>query len=173
MLSPKMQEALNDQINMEMQAYYTYLSMSAHFEDKGLKGFAVWMKHHSDEEMTHAMKIYHYVHSRRGRVQLQALAAPPVEWETPLAVLEDAMHHEQKVTAAINHLVKLARDEGDYASDSFLQWFVDEQVEEEEIVDELIQKLRLIGDFNPGLYLLDRELEAATPTEGNAETEAE
>ncbi len=158
MLSEKMLEGLNNQINMEMQAYYTYLSMSAYFEDQGLKGFASWMFHHSEEEMTHAMKIYDFIHSRRGRVKLTALVTPPSEWEKPLEAVESALHHEQKVTAAIHNLVKVAREEGDYATDSFLQWFVDEQVEEEEVVDDLIQKLTLIGDFSPGLYLLDREL---------------
>ena len=168
MLSKKMLDGLNDQINMEMQAYYTYLSMSAYFEDKALKGFAGWMFHHSQEEMVHAMKIYDFVNSRRGRVKLSTLAAPPQDWKTPLEAIESAMQHEQKVTAAIHNLVKLAREEGDYASDSFLQWFVDEQVEEESVVDELIQKLTLIGDFSPGMYLLDRELSDNT----NAETPA-
>lgn len=158
MLSDAILNGLNQQINMEMQAYYTYLSMSAYFEDKALKGFASWMFSHSEEEMTHAMKIYDFIHSRRGRVKLAALPAPHHDWENPLAALQDALHHEQNVTQSIHQLVKLARDEGDYATDSFLQWFVDEQVEEEEVVDDLIQKLTLIGDFSPGLYLLDREL---------------
>jgi len=169
MLTEKMQSGLNQQINMEMQAYYTYLSMSAYFEDKGLKGFASWMFHHAEEEMTHAMKIYDFVHSRRGRVKLEALVTPPYEWDTPLQAIESALEHEQKVTVAIHNLVKVARDEGDYATDSFLQWFVDEQVEEEEVVDDLIQKLTLIGDFSPGLYLLDRELTATAGTEHEEE----
>lgn len=163
MLSDKMTEALNAQINMELQAYYTYLSMAAFFEDQNLKGFSAWMFHHSEEEMMHAMKIYDFVHERRGRVKLAALAEPPHAWAAPIAALETAMGHEQKVTAAIHNLVKLAREEGDYATDSFLQWFVDEQVEEEAVVDELIQKLKLIGDFSPGLYLLDKELADAQP----------
>jgi ferritin len=158
MLSDTMLDGLNKQINMEMQAYYTYLSMSAYFEDRALKGFAAWMFHHAEEEMMHAMKIYNFIHTRRGRVKLDALAQPPQDWETPLEALEDAFAHEQKVTKSIHQLVKLAREDGDYPTDSFLQWFVDEQVEEEEVVDELIQKLKMIGDFAPGLYLLDREL---------------
>lgn len=158
MVSEKMQDGLNAQVNMEMQAYYTYLSMSAYFEDMGLKGFAGWMFHHSEEEMMHAMKLYNFIHSRRGRVKLAALSQPPHDWDSPLDAVKDAMAHEVKVTKAIHNLVKMAREEGDYASDSFLQWFVDEQVEEEEVVDDLIQKLTLIGDFSPGLYLLDREL---------------
>lgn len=169
MLSEKMLAGLNNQINMEMQAYYTYLSMSAYFEDKALKGFASWMFHHSEEEMMHAMKIYDFIHSRRGRVKLGALSEPHHDWETPLDAIETAMEHEKKVTASIHQLVKMAREEGDYASDSFLQWFVDEQVEEEEVVDELIQKLSLIGDFSPGLYLLDRELSESAGAEESAE----
>ena len=169
MLSEKILEGLNTQINMEMQAYYTYLSMSAYFEDKALKGFATWMFHHSEEEMVHAMKIYDYINSRRGRVKLGALSAPPHQWEQPIEAVESALDHELKVTAAIHNLVKIAREEGDYATDSFLQWFVDEQVEEEEAVDDLIQKLTLIGDFSPGLYLLDRELSESIPVETTPE----
>lgn len=169
MLSDKLQDALNAQINMELQAYYTYLSMSAYLEDAGLKGFAQWMFHHAEEEMMHAMKIYDYIHSRRGRVRLMALPDPRTEWDSVLDAFEDALHHEEAVTASIQKLVTLAREENDYATDSFLQWFVDEQVEEEEVVDEAIQKLKLIGDFKPGLYLLDREMEAG----GGHEEEAE
>lgn len=165
MISDTMQDGLNAQINMEMQAYYTYLSMSAYFEDKGLKGFAAWMFHHAEEEMMHAMKLYDFIHSRRGRVKLAALSQPPHEWNTPLEAIESAMAHEVKVTKAIHELVAMAREEKDFASDSFLQWFVDEQVEEEEVVDDLIQKLTLIGDFSPGLYLLDRELSEGIPAE--------
>ena len=165
MLSEKMQDALNAQLNMELQAYYTYLSMSAFFEDLALKGFATWMFHHSEEEMFHAMKLYQFILSRRGQVKLGALKQPPHSWDNPLDAINTAMHHEQAVTQAIHELVRLAREEGDYPTDSFLQWFVDEQVEEEEVVDELIQKLTLIGDFSPGLYLLDRELSEATPEE--------
>ncbi len=163
MVSSTILDGLNNQINMEMQAYYTYLSMSAYFEDKALKGFASWMFHHAQEEMTHAMKIYDFIHSRRGRVKLASLAEPPHDWSTPAEAVQDALDHEIKVTRSIHQLVKLAREEGDYATDSFLQWFVDEQVEEEEVVDDLLQKLMLIGDFSPGLYLLDRELSDGDP----------
>ncbi|MFN8372799.1 MAG: ferritin [Anaerolineae bacterium] len=170
MLTEKVQAALNAQINMELGAFYTYLSIAAHFESDGLTGFAAWMHHHAEEEMVHAMKIYDFVHQRRGRVLLSAIAGPKTSWETPQAAFEDALHHEQKVTASINAIVDLARAERDYATDSFLKWFVDEQVEEEEIVDAVIQKLRRIGDFGPGLYLLDRELaEQSGGSAGEAE----
>lgn len=154
----KVLAALNAQINMELGAFYTYLSMSAWLDGEGLPGLAAWMRHHSDEEMLHAMKIYDYILQRRGTVQLQALAAPRTTWDNVLACFEDALHHEEKVTASINALVDLARSERDHATDSFLQWYVDEQVEEEAVVDGVLQKLKRIGDFGPGLYMLDREL---------------
>jgi ferritin len=158
MLNEKMETALNAQINMELSAFYTYLSMAAYLEGDGLTGMAAWMRHHADEEMEHAMRIYDYIHSRRGHVTLQAIAKPPNEWDSPLNAFEDAFKHEQKVTASIDALVEQARDLEDHATESFLQWFVDEQVEEEEIVDAAIQKLKLIGDDGPGLYMLDRDL---------------
>lgn len=160
MLTEATQEALNKQINHELRAYYAYLSMSAYFEDINLKGFSAWFYHHAEEEMMHAMKIYHFIHSRRGRVKLMTVPEPEYEWDSPQAAFKAALAHEQNVTAAINDLVQLARQEGDFATDSFLKWFVDEQVEEEELVDDYLQKLLLIGDFKPGLYLLDQELEA-------------
>ena len=161
-MNKTVQEAINQQINMEMSSHYAYLSMSAYFEDLGLKGFAAWMYRHAQEEMMHAMKLYNFIHSRRGRVKLFAVGEPPHTWDSPLAAMENSLEQEQKVTESINKLVKLSRQEGDFATDSFLKWFVDEQVEEEEIVDDVIHKLRLIGDFKPGLYLLDQELNSAS-----------
>lgn len=169
MVTQTMQDALNQQVNKELHAYYTYLSMSAYFEDINLKGFAAWFYHHAEEEMTHAMKIYHFINSRGGRVKLLALSEPDQVWDSPKAAFKDALAHEESVTASINKIVKLARDEGDFATDSFLKWFVDEQVEEEEVVDEFLQKLLLIDDYKPGLYLLDQELGAYAanpPAEG-------
>jgi ferritin len=168
MLSDKMQQALNDQLNAELNAYYTYLSMSAYFEDQNLKGFAGWMRNHSDEEMVHAMKIYDFINERRGRVTLQAIAQPRNSWDSSLAAFEDALEHEKHVTALIDQLVDLSIKESDHATNSFLQWFVDEQVEEEAVVDAAIQDLKRVGDFPPGLFLLDREL-AAGPTSDTAE----
>ena len=157
--------ALNAQTNMELGAFYTYLSACAYFEAGGLRGFAAWIRHHSDEEMKHAMKIYDFIHHRLGRVTLDTIAAPQHSWQSPQAALEAALEHEQKVTASINALFDLAVAEGDHATESFLKWFVDEQVEEEEVVDEVLQKLRLIGDFGPGLYMLDRELAGQMPAQ--------
>ncbi|PJF38692.1 MAG: ferritin [Phototrophicales bacterium] len=117
--------------------------------------------------MMHAMKIFDFIHTRRGRVTLLALDAPITEWENVQAAIESALHHEERVTEAINALMELARNERDLATESFLQWFVDEQVEEEEVVDSLLQKLKQIGDHKPSLYLLDRDLslEVAMPHE--------
>lgn len=172
MLTPKMQDALNEQINAEMSAYYAYLSMSAYFTDQDLNGFAHWMRIHSDEEMVHAMKFYDYIHSRRGRVLLKALAGPPTQWETPLAAFESALRHEQHVTKLIHDLVDLAIAENDHATNSFLKWFVDEQVEEEASVDRVIKDLRRVGDFGPGIFLLDRELATHTPDSAGANAAA-
>jgi len=170
MFATTIQDALNHQINVELGAHLTYLAMAAYFEEMGLKGFARWVNQHAQEEHTHAMRIYSFIHSRRGRVKLMALAEPDFSWDSPLAALESAFAQEQAVTAAINQIVQAARKDADYATDSFLKWFVDEQVEEEEVVDDVIQKLRLIGDFKPGLYLLDQELGGKS---GEAKSETE
>jgi len=161
MLSPKILDALNAQINAELHAFYTYLSMSAYFTAENFPGFAAWMRHHSDEEMVHAMKIYDFINDRRGVVKLTAISDPRTTWANPLEVFEDALKHEQQVTALINNLVKLSRNEGDYATDSFLQWFVDEQVEEEAIVDAKIQDLKHVGDSRSALFLIDRDMRVA------------
>jgi ferritin len=165
--------ALNNQINMEFSAFYTYLAASAYFEAGGLRGFAAWMRHHADEEMVHAMKIYDFIHHRLGRVKLEAISAPQFSWASAQAALEAALSHEQKVTVAINSLFDLAEGQRDHATTSFLKWFVDEQVEEEEIVDEVLQKLRLIGDFGAGLYMLDRELAGQVPMSAESAEENE
>jgi ferritin len=158
MLSDSMQSAMNDQINAELYSAYAYLSMAAYFEAQNLPGFAAWMRAQAGEELEHAMRFYDYIHQRRGRVLLAAIDAVPTEWESPSAVFEAALAHEQKVTGLIHDLVNLALDERDHASSSFLQWFVDEQVEEEASADAIVQKLRLMAGAPSALYLLDREL---------------
>lgn len=166
MLSAKMQEALNAQINAEYYSSYLYLSMSAYCREMNLDGFASWLRIQADEEMIHAMKIYDFVFERNGRVALTAIDAPPTEWESPLAVFEATFAHEQHVTALINKLVDLAIAESDHATNSFLQWFVNEQVEEESSADAVLQKLKLLANAPGGLFMLDRELglrPAATP----------
>ena len=172
MLSEKMQEALNAQVNLEFFASYQYLAMAAYFESENLLGLANWMHIQSQEENGHAMKFYHYLNDRRGRVLLRQLHEPKIEWSSPLEAFQDALRHEQKVTAAINKLVDLAIAESDHATHSFLRWFVDEQVEEEANVDSVIQDLKRVGDSTQGLFMLDRELAQRRP-EAEAEAEAD
>ena len=158
MLSEKMEAALNEQINAEMYSAYLYLSMASYFQSLSLGGFAAWMRVQAQEEMVHAMKIYDFVNERGGRVILKAVEAPQTEWDSPLAAFEGVYLHEQKVTGLINDLVELALEEHDHATNIFLQWFVTEQVEEEDSANGVVQKIKLMGDARGGLFMLDREL---------------
>ena len=158
MLSKTMQDAVNEQINAELFSAYLYLSMSAYFESVKMPGMAHWMRAQFGEEQEHAMKLFAHVAERGGRVALKAIETPQAEWASPLAAFEAAYAHEQKVTGLINDLVKLAREEKDTTADTFLQWFVEEQVEEEEHADEIVQKLKTIEDAPDDLRLLDDEL---------------
>ena len=171
MINEKIQTALNDQINAEFGAFYTYLSMSAYFEAENLPGFAAWMHNHAREEQVHAMKIYGFINERNGRVQLKALEGPTTSWNSTVAVFEDALRHEQKVTRLINELVDLSIKENDHATHSFLQWFVDEQVEEEAIVDKVLQDLKRVGDSQLAVFMIDRELGASVPAAAEEEAE--
>jgi len=158
MIDQRMQEALNKQINAEIYSAYLYLSMSAHFQSVNLAGFANWMRVQWQEELAHALKFYDYVNERGGRVVLQAVEAPPSAWDSPLALFEHVHQHEQKVTGMINKLVDLAVEIRDHATNNVLQWFVAEQVEEEASADEVVQKLKLVGDDPGALFMIDREL---------------
>jgi ferritin len=162
MLSEKMQVALNAQINAELQSAYLYLSMAAYFHAQNFPGFANWMHVQDYEERIHAMKIYDFIVARNGRVSLRALDSPQVEWASPLSAFEDSYKHEQHVTSLIHGLVEMARSENDHATISFLQWFVDEQVEEEASVDAVVQDLKRAGESAQILFLLDRELAGRT-----------
>jgi ferritin len=158
MIKEKIQDALNKQINAELYSSYLYLSMSAYFESINLKGFASWMRVQTQEELVHAMKFYDYLIERGGKVVLSSIESPPTEWPSPLAIFENAYQHEQKVTGLINDLVDLAIAEKDHATNIILQWFVSEQVEEEASADEVVQKIKLMGDARGGIFMLDREL---------------
>jgi ferritin len=137
--------------------------MSAHFESANLKGCAHWMRIQYDEEMIHAFKIYDFIHARGGRVTLAEIARPIPRLESPVGVFQEALEHEHKVTALINDLVSLAMELRDYATNSFLQWFVNEQVEEEANVEAIIQQLAMVGDSRNGLFMLDRQLAGRVP----------
>ena len=158
MLSDKMEAAINQQINAEMYSSYLYLSMATYFESISLGGLANWMRQQAQEEMFHGMKMFDFVCERGGRVILKAIDEPPSEWSSVLDVFENVLAHEQKVTGLINDLVNLAMDERDHATNIFLQWFVSEQVEEEDTAGGLVDKLKLIGGDANGLFMLDTEL---------------
>jgi ferritin len=158
MLDGKMQDALNGQLNAELYSAYLYLSMSAFYESQDLRGFANWMRVQFQEELAHAMKFYDHVNQRDGRVTLQAVKGPTLEWDSPRAPFEAAYQHEQKISGMINELADLAIQLRDHATHNFLEWFVAEQVEEEAAVKEIVQKLKLVGDSGEGLFLIDREL---------------
>ncbi len=162
MLNPKVQDAINEQINAELYSAYLYLSMAQYFEAEGLAGFANWFKIQFQEEQAHATIFMNYVNQRGGRVMLKAIDAVPTTWDSPMEVFRATLEHEQKVTALINSLYTLAMQEEDYATRDRLNWFVGEQVEEEDNCRALIDKLRLIGDNGMGLYMLNTELAART-----------
>ena len=158
MISKKMEEALNGLLNAELYSAYLYLSMEAYFESVNLPGFANWMRAQTQEELMHAMKFYDYIIERGGRVILRLIDAPPADWDSPFAVFEATLEHEQKVTGLINDLVHLAREEKDNASGIFLQWFVNEQVEEEDNVGKVLGQLKLIKDSPEALFMMDKEM---------------
>ena len=158
MLSKAIQDAINEQIKNELYSAHQYLSMSAYCESVNLPGFAHWMQAQAQEEREHAMKFYNFLLNRKGRVILQAIEQPVVEFGSPLEVFEQALEQEQQVTAQINELYGLTTSENDYTSQAFLQWFLTEQVEEEKNVGDVLETLSMIGDEGEALFLLDREL---------------
>ncbi|NLI16193.1 MAG: ferritin [candidate division Zixibacteria bacterium] len=158
MISEKIVKALNDQIAAEMYSHYLYLAMAAYFHDENLPGFGSWMKIQAAEEMSHAMKIYDHIIERGGRVALQKIDAPPAKWDSPLAAFENAYKHECEISSKINNIVDLAIAEKDHATNVFLHWFVDEQVEEEANALEIVNHMKLLGESKGGLLMLDRNL---------------
>lgn len=160
MFSKTLQDAINAQINHELYSAYLYLSMAAHFESKNLPGFARWMYIQNQEETKHAMKFYKYIYDRAGAVTLKAIAQPPTKFKAPLEVIEEVLEHEQKVTGLINKLYELALKEKDYPTQSMLQWFINEQVEEEKSAAEIIAMLKMIGDSPVSLMMADKQVGA-------------
>lgn len=164
MIGKKMEDALNEQINAELYSAYLYLAMAAYFDSQNLSGFASWMRVQTQEETTHAMKIFDFVSERGGRVVLKAIDEPGKEWKSPLAAFKAAYEHEQYITGRINDLVNLAIKEKDHATNAFLQWFVNEQVEEETSVDNVVQQLKMTEKAPGALFMMDRELGQRTFT---------
>lgn len=161
-LSKKVEEVLNKQINAEFWSAYMYLSMSAYFQSVAMNGFAHWMRLQFEEEKAHALKIYDYVFSRGGVVKLDTIENVPTHWNSVSEVIKATYEHECKVTAMIYNCYEAANSEKDYATSSMLQWFIDEQVEEEENVQEILDKLALVGESKHTLYLLDKEMKKRT-----------
>ncbi|MBR3766510.1 MAG: ferritin [Muribaculaceae bacterium] len=162
MLSKKVEDALNAQVNAELWSAYLYLSMAHNFEADGKPGIANWFKVQFQEEQAHAEIFMNYINARGGRVWLKAIDAVDTEWATPLDAFNATLTHEQKVTSLINDLYALAEAERDYATREMLNWFISEQVEEEESAQELIDKFTLIGNDGMGIYMLDQELATRT-----------
>ncbi len=152
-----MEKAFNSQINKEFYSSYLYLAMSSYFESANFRGMAKWMRLQAMEESAHAMIIFNFVIERGGAVKLDAIAAPEVDFASPLDVFEKALEHEKYVTASIYSLMETAQGERDYASQSMLNWFVDEQVEEEANATEVVEQLKMAGDKS-GLLFIDRSL---------------
>lgn len=165
MLNKKIEKALNKQINAELWSAYLYLSMAAYCHDIGKTGMAKWYEVQFREEQDHAKILFNYIVQRGGRVELEAIDAVQKEWNSLLDVFESTLKHEQKVTALINDLFALTSEEHDYATQSMLKWFIDEQVEEEDNAQTIINNLKMIEDNGYGLYMLDKELGARTYTE--------
>jgi ferritin len=168
MLKEKMLNAINEQINAEQYSAFLYLSMSAWFHDKGLPGFANWMYIQYQEELTHANKMFNYVVERGEKPVLKSIDQMPVEWDGIIEVYEATLKHEQHVTELIDGLVDVAIEVKDHATQSFLQWFVDEQVEEEANVTEILDNLKLIDGQGNGIFMLDREMRGRTFVDSTA-----
>jgi ferritin len=159
-INKKIEDAINKQVNAEIYSAYLYLGMSAKCTEMNLKGMANWFYVQAQEEMTHAMKFYRFVLERGGSAVLPAIEGVRTDWKAPLEMFEAAYEHEQKVTALIHNIVDIALAERDHATASMLNWFVDEQVEEEANASEIAEKLKLIGESKDGLFMLDKDLTA-------------
>lgn len=163
MISDKMQQALNEQVNKEFYSAYLYLAMSAYCNTIGLPGFSNWMRQQYEEEILHVTKMYDYILDQGGVVHLKQIDEPPQEYGSPLEIFQETLKHEQFVTGSIHQLMSLAVDERDYATQTFLQWYVTEQVEEESNVNDILAPLRMVGDDKGGLMMIDQQLAKRLP----------
>lgn len=168
MIKKEVLNALNDQINAESYSAYMYLSMAAYFEEMGLSGFANWMKVQYQEESAHALKFFNYLIERNGKVTLKAIDQVPVEFNGIVDVFEKTLTHEVHVTELINNLMNVAVAANDHATQSFLKWFVDEQVEEEANVEKILATLKLINGQGNGIFMMDREMSQRVFVDPNA-----
>ena len=164
-MNDEVRKAINEQINRELYAAYLYLSMSAHFEAEALEGFAHWMRLQAQEEQGHAMRLFNYLLERGARVELGTIQAPPTSYGSPLSIAEQALEHERKVSEQINRIYALAAQHHDFATQVQLQWFLTEQVEEENSGQTMVERLRMAGDNRAALLILDREVAARSSAE--------
>lgn len=162
MISEKMTKALNDQINAELYSAYIYYAMQAYFHSVNLDGFANWMNVQTKEEMTHAAKFFDFLNERNARIELAAIEKPQKDWKNALDAFQTAYKHEQYITGRINKLMEMAKAEKDYATESFLKWFVDEQVEEEAGALKIVETLKMLKDSTGGLVMLDHQMAKRT-----------
>jgi len=164
-LSQRLEKALNDQMQREFHAAYLYLGMAAHCSAEHLVGFAHWLELQAREELGHAMRFYRYLDDRGAKIRLQAIDQPPDDFKSPLDVMERALAHEQRVTQEIHKIYGMAVEERDYATQTFLNWFVNEQVEEERAATQVVERLKIAGDDSSALLLIDKELGARTSSD--------
>jgi ferritin len=178
MISERLNQAMNEQIKNELESYYIYLSMAAYFHSLSLDGMGRWMRSQAHEEMTHAMKFMDHVIDRGGKVLLRNLEQLKTHWSSPIEAWQDAYKHEQFISAKINDLTTIAREEKDYPSEPLLAWFAAEQIEEEATSGKIAEEMAMVGDDKTGLLMLDRELAArvfptGSPLDPNAYNQAE
>ncbi|MBD3226117.1 MAG: ferritin [Caldithrix sp.] len=168
MISKTMEKAINEQINKELYSEYYYLAMAAYCESIDLPGFASWMVMQAQEERVHAMRLYNFVHDRDGQVELFAIDKPRKEYDSILDVFENVLKHEKFVTQSINELYQLALKENDYPAQVELQWFIQEQVEEEKTANDIIQQIKMVGDHSMALFMLDQQMGERNTTDNGA-----
>lgn len=162
------EKAFNDHLNAEFFSAYLYLSMANYFAAENLDGMAAWMRVQSEEERVHGMKFVDFINDRGGRVALQKIDQPAIEWKSPLAAFQEAYEHECLISAKINELVDLSNKQNDHAAHNFLQWFVSEQVEEEATAQRIVEQLKRVGDNPVGLMIIDQQLGSRTFTPAEA-----
>lgn len=157
-MKDKVIQAINDQIQAELNSAYVYLAMSAYAEDQGWPGTASWLRSQAKEEEEHAMKFYNFMVERDEKIELQALPKPESEFGSLKNIFEQSLEHEQEITEKINNLYEMAKDEKDHAFESFLKWFLDEQVEEEDMIRDILDKFELADGDKAAHYMIDEEL---------------
>jgi ferritin len=167
-MDKELHQRLNEHLQLEFGAAHSYLAMSLWFEERNLPGFAGWMRRQSQEETVHAHRFIQHLVERDLKVELPAVPKPPSEWKSPRAAVESVLAAEQSVTSSINALYDLAEKVSDRAARNLLQWFIDEQVEEENTVRHILGRLELAGDEGLGLLLVDQEVGTATPADSES-----